>query len=280
MDEVTIIIKTFNRKKRLLKLVDSIFNYYPNINVIIVDDSRKSSMDSIIKKYNNIKYINTEYDIGLSKGRNILVENVKTKYFLLCDDDFVFDNRTNLMLAKKILLKSKADILGGMVYNRISFNCLFSILWSLKKPSRIIDIIRKKEFISIYNGQLSDNKNRAILKIDKDINNYADKEYSHTDICSNFFIAKTKKIKKMGGWIPETLKVGEHEIFFLRAKREGVNVAFTTRFGVVHYPQKKLGYLRYRERAGKLFKDACSQLGLSSYIVKDKKDGTIYYKYE
>ena len=43
-----------------------------NIPIIILDDSRENYKDAILEKFSklNINYIVTEFDIGLSKGRN------------------------------------------------------------------------------------------------------------------------------------------------------------------------------------------------------------------
>ena len=43
MNDVTFVIKTFERKNRLIKLLKSIEKYYANIPIIIVDDSKKSN---------------------------------------------------------------------------------------------------------------------------------------------------------------------------------------------------------------------------------------------
>lgn len=39
----------------------------------------------------NLQYFDLEKDCGLSAGRNFLLNKVQTKYFVLADDDFVFD---------------------------------------------------------------------------------------------------------------------------------------------------------------------------------------------
>lgn len=105
MDDITIVIKTFERKKSLICLLRSIQKYYPDVFIIIVDDSKKSYREEILNSFRdlNINYIVTEFDIGLSEGRNILLRNVKTKYFMLCDDDFEFDKRTDINKAIQIL---------------------------------------------------------------------------------------------------------------------------------------------------------------------------------
>lgn len=50
-----------------------------------------------------MQYYNLEKDCGLSAGRNFLLNKIQTKYFVLADDDFVFDQKTNLERAVQIL---------------------------------------------------------------------------------------------------------------------------------------------------------------------------------
>jgi len=88
---VTFIIHTFKRPKCLGVLLRSIKRFYPEQKVLVYDDS--------------------EADKGLSWGRNHLVSQVKTPYYLLLDDDFEFTRETKIeLLLKKI---KNHDIVGG-----------------------------------------------------------------------------------------------------------------------------------------------------------------------
>ena len=50
-----------------------------------------------IAKYPFLQYmIGESDDMGISLGRNLALKMVKTKYFLLVDDDHVFNDKTNL----------------------------------------------------------------------------------------------------------------------------------------------------------------------------------------
>ena len=102
MDEVTIIIKTLDRCDCLINLLDSIFKKYPKIRVLVGDDSEISSKEKVMKKFGeyNLKYFDLEKDCGLSAGRNFLLNKVQTKYFVLADDDFVFDKKLTFILLR------------------------------------------------------------------------------------------------------------------------------------------------------------------------------------
>lgn len=119
MKDITIVIKTFNRKESLIKMLTSIQKLASDYPVAIADDSEHSYRDEILAKFPrlSISYFRLPFDSGLSKGRNCLLNNINTELLLLCDDDFVFDSRTDLKKAKQIMLKNNVDILSGVVYN-------------------------------------------------------------------------------------------------------------------------------------------------------------------
>ena len=89
---MTFIIHTFKRPEQLARLLKSIKRYYPEVETIVYDDS--------------------DHDRGLSYGRNWLVSNVKTDYYVLLDDDFVFTEKTKIDLLKK-KLDEGYDIVAG-----------------------------------------------------------------------------------------------------------------------------------------------------------------------
>lgn len=271
MNEVTIIIKTFERKNSLICLLKSIEKYYPNFPIIIVDDSRKDYKDEILNKFKklNIHYIVTEFDIGLSKGRNILVQNVKTKYFLLCDDDFEFDERTNIKKALDIIKNNDIDILGGSIYEKVEVNSIINFLLLFKNPKRLLKFILGYESIRIYNGFFYIKDNKVVGKFDSNSKNFSFKEFYKVDIVTNFFIANTEKIKAINGWQPEEVKLGEHTIFFIRCKQNHLNIAFTMSFGIKHHPYRTLSYHKYRKRSAEMTEYGFSVLKIDSYKAYD-----------
>lgn len=239
MDDITIIVKTLDRYNCLVDFLKSVFKKYPTIKVLVGDDSYNSSKEKILKQFEeyNIEYYDLEEDCGLSAGRNYLLDKVKTKYFILADDDFVFDKKTDLPSAFKILKEKDLDILGGFVRNyKIVKNKFDELLVFFEK-------IIKYELPTNYIGS---------LKLDGDVfyANYivhSFPEYTDTDLVLNFFIAKTEKIKEIGGW-DNNLKLQEHTEFFYRMKINNLKVGFTNKLSVQHHPYKLKGYDSKRNR--------------------------------
>lgn len=262
-EELTIIIKTFSRRKSLEKLLNSLIkNDFIDYKILILDDSKKNYKKYIENKFKEleINYIVTEFDIGLSKGRNILLNKVETDYFLLCDDDYVFDKRCKIREALKLIKQKNLDILGGRYYNNFRINNLFELLLTMKYPKRILDLILKKEVISDFCGKFI--LENEILKIN--ITKEEDNELLLTDIVNNFFIGRTESIKKIKGWLEE-LKLGEHEEFFYRAKLNNLKVAFYKELAIGHYPIRNFSYNKFRKRIGN------RKSWLAKYKIKDLK---------
>lgn len=239
MDEVTIIIKTLDRCDCLINLLDSIFKKYPKIRVLVGDDSEISSKEKILSKFNqyNLQYYNLEKDCGLSAGRNFLLNKIQTKYFVLADDDFVFDQKTNLERAVQILEEKKLDIIGGYIRNYKIVKSNWDRLLVL------IQKILKYELPTNYIGTLKMEGNTFYA----DYTVHSFPEFAETDLVLNFFLAKTERIKEIHGWDPK-LKLQEHTEFFYRVKLNNLKVGFTNELSVQHHPVKLKKYSEKRNR--------------------------------
>ncbi|RXN21132.1 beta-1,4 N-acetylgalactosaminyltransferase 2-like protein [Labeo rohita] len=90
--QVTVLTKTFLRYKELNVLIQSIRMYYPDIMIIIADDSMKP--EPVTGK--NIEHYIMPPTRGWFAGRNLAVSQVTTKYFLWVDDDFQFLKGTRI----------------------------------------------------------------------------------------------------------------------------------------------------------------------------------------
>lgn len=263
-NELTIIIKTFERYRSLKKMLTSICKEnLEEFRIIILDDSKKNYKIKIMEEFSEqltIKYIISEFDIGVCEGRNRLLKEVETPYFLLCDDDYIFDFRTKLKENLEIIKKMKLDILGGSYYNRYTINNFYELYTALKHPKLLFNILLKKEILSNYTGNFKEKKNKLYLEKNFDANS----NVYLTEIVNNFFIGNTEKIIEMGGW-DKDLKIAEHEEFFYRAKRKKIKVGFSKTLGTLHFPVRSYKYSKYRcERA-----NYYTELWLKKYNLKD-----------
>ena len=112
LTELTVLVKTFERPRVLRRFVGSVRRFYPELEVIVVDDSRKPV------PLDGVETITLPYDSGVSVGRNELVSRARTDYVLLLDDDFVFYRHTRLGPALEAMKRHpEIDIMGGQVVN-------------------------------------------------------------------------------------------------------------------------------------------------------------------
>lgn len=219
MNDVTLIIKTFERQKVLRRLLKSIRHFYSEVKIIVADDSRKTSKDKnrkICTKY-NAQYIELPYDSGLSRGRNEMVQMVKTEFFLLLDDDYVFIDKTDILKLKNTLLNYHLDIVGGG--------------WI--EGENII------HFEGIY--ELEDGSLHLVPQFHDKINDCYICDFVH-----NFFLARTASVKQIL-W-DEKLKLMEHTDFFLRARGK-LKVGYVPIVTIFHARETNWLYSRMRNRS-------------------------------
>ncbi len=197
-EKLTAVIKTFERPDTLKRLVDSIKRLYPNMKIIVVDDSRNPL------KLEGVKTIVMPYNSGISAGRNRALLEVETKYVLLMDDDFIFYRQSLFEAALEIMERNEMiDIMGGEVVNLPSFKA------------------------SDYSN-VRLHPTDAIAKMPK---GSSIEKLPVYDKVPNFFIARPERLQLIG-W-DEDLKKIEHADFFTRAKGVLLTV-FNKNFKVLH----------------------------------------------
>ncbi|KAL1779910.1 beta-1,4 N-acetylgalactosaminyltransferase 2 isoform X2 [Sigmodon hispidus] len=112
---VTIATKTFLRHHKLKILLQSIRKYYPDLTVIVADDSK----EPLEIKDDYVEYYLMPFGKGWFAGRNLAISQVTTKYVLWVDDDFLFDNKTKIEVLVDVLEKSELDVVGGSVEGNV-----------------------------------------------------------------------------------------------------------------------------------------------------------------
>lgn len=197
-EHLTALIKTFERPKIVQRLVESIRIMYPNMQIIIVDDSREPV------EIEGVQIIALPYDSGVSAGRNEGLEHVKTKYMMLLDDDFVCFRHTRVMKALQTLEHYESlDMVGGAVIDLPFY--------------RTLDYRRER---------LYPTNAESVLPVGTRVGDTVVQ-----DKIANFYIARTESIRKIG-WDPEIKRL-DHADFFTRAK--GIlAIGFDPDFKILH----------------------------------------------
>ncbi|WP_170165130.1 glycosyltransferase family 2 protein [Inmirania thermothiophila] len=246
---MTAIVKTFERPRCLARLLRSIARRYPGLTVLVADDSRAPYAERVAARYPALRtrVFIMPFDSGVSAGRNLLLREVATPYFVHCDDDFVFDRRTDLDAAVHLLEAHDLDILGGLCYD----------VAPVGLPALAADLLRLRLYRLRQRWTMQGVPRRFMGNFrDRDDGTTAIEPVALTppvtrcELVQNFFIARTRAVReRVGGW-DERIKIGgDHEDFFHRASRAGLRIGHTEPFGVVHYPERPSRYARFRARA-------------------------------
>lgn len=183
LDDVTAVIKTFERPYALRRLLASIRRRFPSLRVVVVDDSKSPTV------MDGVETVLMPFDTGVSAGKRAGLARVTTKYVLMLDDDFVFYRRTRLPDAVRVLdTQREIDLVGGDVVN-LPFFTRVDYETAELFPTAAAPTFRKGTSIA------------GLPVYDK---------------VPNFYVARTEKLRLVG-WTPELKRV-DHADFFTRAK--------------------------------------------------------------
>ena len=234
----TAIIKTFKRPDKLIKLLDSIRCYYPNLPVIIVDDSKEPIQYAWDP---HTEYHHVSYDIGASAGRNLAVSYVKTPYTLNLDDDLFFVKETKIEKFLSVLEESDFDLVGGRLFDH-------------------------GERIYIFSG-FFEVRNKILYVKDANKGRY-ENGYPRFDFVDQFFLAKTDLLRACPRY--EDIKTRDHEIFFWQLKQRDACITYTSEVCVHHFPENKKGKNEYcKMRYGRVNHFSglvCKKIGVNHII--------------
>lgn len=216
LDDLTVLIKTFERPWVVRRLVESIRRLYPALAIVVVDDSRRPS------RIEGTVTVELPFDSGLSAGRNAGLARIDTPFFVLCDDDFVFFRGTRLVpLVRRMRTCPELDIAGGRVLDLPHYRHVDTRHRRAPGP-------RSSERVA---GTIAGLERREVVR--------------------NFFVGRTETVRAVG-WDPD-LKLVEHADFFGRA-RGVLTVAFDPELAVLHaktpfdaeYMRRREDVARYR----------------------------------
>ena len=91
---VSVILPTYNRAWALKTAIDSVlFQNYPNIELIVIDDGSRDNTEELLKGYKNQIRVLTQENAGVSAARNCGIEKSKGEFIALLDSDDSWDRR-------------------------------------------------------------------------------------------------------------------------------------------------------------------------------------------
>lgn len=245
MNRVTAVVKNFLRNEKTINCIDSLLSTYKGIKVIVIDDGPKEYQEKILDYYRKIeglghKVILTDFDIGLSQGRNLALENIETEYALIGDNDFVYDE------------KSGVDKMLSVMNDRRDIDILCGGVFENEKERHYEGFmeIRTDNAGAKYLGYTPlDYKNCRWEDV-------GGSQVTKIDLGFNYFLMKSSIYPKMS-W-PKDIKVAfEHSTSFYLARQKGVNIYYIKNCFVLHdktpFPEAQK-YYQFRSRRSDWFK--------------------------
>lgn len=237
--DTTLIVKTGLRPKSLTRFLDSLGHFYPELPVIIGDDSDPTRHTTTTEVTDHKRVVLLPYDVGVSRGRNTLLDFVETPYVISVDDDFEFFSETRLERLLACVEQLDYDLVAGWLIIARSNELFTQGLGHVQRFQGLFSIVErgKERVLECTAGQYSAND----LKDDEG----AFRCYK-VDLTLQFFLARTEKLRHLR-W-DDKLVFCEHLDLFLRAKQQGLQVAVCPNVLALHYRDRPSGYWNYVER--------------------------------
>jgi len=206
--KLTAIVRNFERPKALRRLVRSIRRFYPQLRILIADDSIEP------QPLQGLEQISLPSDSGRSACQNALLARLRTPYFLLLDNTAELHRGSHIEKLLQLVVDDKLDIAAGDVTG-----CQRKLLLFTKRQHRpehgLCEIAGNQ--LTLRRGHRSQGEG-----------------FLWCDLVGNFYVARTNKVRTIGGWDPE-LRDDEREEFFVRAHRHGLRVGLAPESAVWHW---------------------------------------------
>src|SRR5215212_4978347 len=122
--KISIIIITYNRPDDMLELAENIcsLNGKHLLDEVIILNNRSTKdykiVEEFIKEHPEIsfRYLMSEENLGVAKGRNFAAQKVKTPILVFIDDDAFFQNKDALQQIQNIFSEEKNKDAGIVAF--------------------------------------------------------------------------------------------------------------------------------------------------------------------
>jgi hypothetical protein len=203
---LTAIVHTSDRPGSVDRLIKSIGWLYPQLRILVADDSSKPQPIA------GADAVKVAAGVGVSACRNTLLSRVRTPYFLLLEDGMELNRRSNVERLLELASSNQLDVAAGDV---IRCQRRFGLFTSRKPEPAHAMFEFEADTMKLTPGHRPgiNEASRAV----------PGPGFHSCDSTHNFFVARTDKVRAIGGWDAQ-LQVDERIEFFFRACRYGLKV--------------------------------------------------------
>jgi len=195
--QLTAIISTANRPKSLRRLLHSFRRQLPDLQILVADHGLEPRL---LKQVDQVK---VPPGAGRASACNALLSRVRTPYFLLLDDRAELTAESKIEGLLQLVDGDHLDLAAGDF-----FGCRRKLWFFLERRPQ-----PGHGLLEFAGDQLT------LLPGHRTIG----EGYAWCDFVHDFYVARTAKVRNLGGWDPE-LENDEREEFFVRAHRQGLRV--------------------------------------------------------
>jgi glycosyltransferase involved in cell wall biosynthesis len=195
---------TIERAPLVQRFVRSVRTRFPALPIYVADQSRQIDAMRSFYAEHDINLVRMPFDAGVCAARNRLVAEIKEDYFVLSDDDFLFEPGTDFADAITILeAQPEIAVVGGCLHD----------------TSGPVEYIRHWEMYLEY-----DSANRLLISIPMYdvapvIRTTGGIEFCLCDTVMNFAVFRRSIFSERICWDERYKSNGEHDDFYLNLKQ-------------------------------------------------------------
>ncbi len=221
LSQLTAIVHSFDQPKSLDRLVRGIRKYYPQLRILVADGSQQPL------RRKDIDCFRLPSNTGPSAGRNALLARIRTPYFLMLNEHSEFHRDTQIEPLLQLIVEDKLDLAaGGLVECKREF---WVFVRRRPQPGHGVFEFAGNQ-LTLRQGSRTEGDG-----------------YFWCDLVPDFFVARSAKVRAMGGWDPE-LPQGEREEFFVRAHHHGLRVGICPEVTIWRWTERPQGHEQLRPR--------------------------------
>jgi GT2 family glycosyltransferase len=117
INKITIIIVTWNTAKITEKCIKTINKYLPDQEIIIIDNNSQDNTIELLSKFENLKIIKNNSNLGFAKANNIGFRQATSRYVVFMNSDIELIDKSLLKMVNFLEKKKDIGIIGPKFLN-------------------------------------------------------------------------------------------------------------------------------------------------------------------